>query len=41
MDITPEVWETVTGLKCEELKLGKGTIEGLKNTTKSPSTGAA
>ena len=34
MDITPEVWETVTGLKCEGLKLGKGTIEGLQEYNK-------
>jgi len=34
MDITPEVWETVTGLKCDGLKLGKGTIEGLEEYNK-------
>ena len=34
MDITPEVWETVTGLKCEGLNLGKGTIEGLEEYNK-------
>ena len=34
MDITPEVWETVTGLKCDRLKLVKGTIEGLEDYNK-------
>jgi len=34
MVITYEVWETVAGLKCDGLKLGKGTIEGLKEYNK-------
>ena len=34
MDITPKVWEIVTGLKCEGLKLGKRTIEGLEEYNK-------
>ena len=34
MDITPKVWETVTGLKRDRLKLGKGTIEGLEDYNK-------
>jgi len=34
MDITHEVWKTVTSLKCDGLKLGKGTIEGLEEYNK-------
>jgi len=34
IDITPNLWEMVTGLKCNRLKLGKGVIEGLEDYNK-------
>jgi len=34
MKITPSIWEVVTGLKCEGLKIGKGNIEALNDYSK-------
>ena len=34
MKITPSIWMTVAGLKCEGLKIGKGDIESLADYNK-------
>jgi len=34
MKITPSIWATVAGLKCEGLKIGKGNIEAINDHNK-------